>query len=397
MIITPESIKNTSFQYLYNHLFLPRKLSSADDETPKNEGLLLDFVLQSLQHFLPERHDAKAISASISMLQFFRKSRNNQGHLRDAGVREALQGLTTQGMNFHLLLRYSTKLTKILIAPIAVFQITEQNAGVIISRYVDTVCFEMFELSPTNEAVMTTRGRLTRCFPTTAVEVALSDFECDAFQTVISKTLAKMSQQPLRETKQKQTRSQEKEHQNTVDTAHPMIITELFTSMLRGCGKAVSSRGIRKNTRDEIIRKDHKDPWRRSPLWLLIRVALQLAMTRCSREEDATYKEFMVFLMTQTLHVANQQQKTSSDILSNMSTKVSRRLSKLRSPSSGAWLSNVRSIVSKTLDTLNQRWTQIQDRAEPSLDIHDLCEINMVESTLLPLKEMDDFLSSMSR
>lgn len=397
MIITPESIKNTSFQYLYNHLFLPRKLSSADDETPKNEGLLLDFVLQSLQHFLPERHDVKAISASISMLQFFRKSRNNQGHLRDAGVREALQGLTTQGMNFHLLLRYSTKLTKILIAPIAVFQITEQNAGVIISRYVDTVCFEMFELSPTNEAVMTTRGRLTRCFPTTAVEVALSDFECDAFQTVISKTLAKMSQQPLRETKQKQTRSQEKEHQNTVDTAHPMIITELFTSMLRGCGKAVSSRGIRKNTRDEIIRKDHKDPWRRSPLWLLIRVALQLAMTRCSREEDATYKEFMVFLMTQTLHVANQQQKTSSDILSNMSTKVSRRLSKLRSPSSGAWLSNVRSIVSKTLDTLNQRWTQIQDRAEPSLDIHDLCEINMVESTLLPLKEMDDFLSSMSR
>lgn len=255
----------------------------------------------------------------------------------------------------------------------------------------------MFELSPTDEAVMTTRGRLVRFFPTTAVEISLSDFECDAFQTAISKTLAKMSQQTLRETKHKQRASQEQEQTMPDDTTDPMIITELFTSMLRGCGKAVSSRGIRKNTRDEIIQKDHKNSWRRSPIWLLIRVALQLAMKRYSKEADETYKEFMAFLMAQALHVANKLPNTSSEILSNMSIKVSQRLSKLRNPSGGAWLSNVRSIVSQTLDTLSQRWVRIQERAEPPLKIHDLSEYKMVESMSLPLKEMDDFLSLVCR
>ncbi|KAJ8109131.1 hypothetical protein OPT61_g7683 [Boeremia exigua] len=345
MTPTPESVKKTSFEYLYNHIFLPRKLSSADDATPKNEGLLLDFALHSLQRFLPDRHDAKAIEAT----------------------------------------------------PIAVLQILEQNAGVLISRHIDKVCFEMFELSPTDEAVMTTRGRLVRCFPTTAVEISLSDFECDAFQTAISKTLAKMSQQTLRETKEKQRASQDQEQKVPDNTTDPMIIIELFTSMLRGCGKAVSSQGIRKNTRDEIIQKGHKNPWRRSPMWLLIRVALQLAMTRHSKEADETYKEFMTFLMAQALHLANKQSKTSSEVLSNMSTKVSQRLSKLRSPSGGAWLSNVQSIVSQTLDTLSQRWIHIQERAEPSLKTHDLSEYNMAESTSLPLNEMDSFLRAVSR
>lgn len=105
MAPTPENIKKTSFEYLYNHIFLPKKLSSVDDATPKTEGLLLDFALHSLQRFLPGRHDAKAIGVSISMLRSFRRSRNNQGYLKDTYVREALQGLTHQGTYLPFLLR----------------------------------------------------------------------------------------------------------------------------------------------------------------------------------------------------------------------------------------------------------------------------------------------------
>ncbi|KAH7361362.1 hypothetical protein BKA66DRAFT_444743 [Pyrenochaeta sp. MPI-SDFR-AT-0127] len=341
---SPDVITKTSFEYLYNHLFLPRKLSGADDASRKNEGLLLDFVLQSLQRFLPDRHDAKAINA----------------------------------------------------APVAVLQITEQNAGVLISRYADAVYFEMLELSPTNEAVTSTRGRLVRSFPTNAVEISLPLFRSEAFRMVIAKTLTKMSQQSLRETKQKQRGNQEKEQEETVDTTDPMIITELFTSMLRGCGKAVSAQGIRKSTRDEIIWKDSKAPWQRSPLWLLTRVALQLTMTRHSKAEDDTYKEFMAFLMAQALHAANQQQKTSSDVIKVMSTKVSKRLSKLHSPSDGPWLLSIRKIVSKSLDTLNQRWRQLRERAEPSLNLQGLSRFNMMDNTVLSFKEMDSFLSSIA-
>lgn len=211
------------------------------------------------------------------------------------------------------------------LAPLIVLQIMEQNAGVLVSRNVARACFEMFELSPTNEAAMTTKGRLVRSFPTTAVEVALSDFKSDAFQTTIAKTLAKMSQQSLRETKRRQTESQENQ-EVLDDTVDPMIVTELFASMLRGCGKALPPLGICKNTRDDIT-----EHWSRSPLWLLIRVALQLSMTRHSSDADNTYKEFMAFLMARALHMANQQKKISSEILDIMLTKVSRRLSKLHS------------------------------------------------------------------
>lgn len=109
-----DNLKKTSFEYLYNQLFLPRKLSREHEASGKNEGLLLNFVLHSLQRFLPDRHDATAISVSISMLKSLRQCRNEKGHLKDAGVRKALQGLTTEGIVSHIPLKCTPSLTIIL-------------------------------------------------------------------------------------------------------------------------------------------------------------------------------------------------------------------------------------------------------------------------------------------
>lgn len=275
--------------------------------------------------------------------------------------------------------------------------ITEQNAGVLIGRKPDSVRFEVFELSPTNQTVMSTRGRLIRRFPATAVEVPRADFDMEAFRVVVAKTLTKMSQQALRETKHEvKTGKKEQGQEESRETTDPKIVTELFACMLRGCGKEVVSKGICKNTRDEVMCKDGKLPWRRSPLWLLLRVALQLSMTRLSGEGHNTYKEFMAFIMAQALQAANQLGKIDSNILYTMSAKVSRRLSKLQSPSTGPWLLVIQRIVAKSTATISGRWAHIRQQADPPLKLDELSRCRAKEHTSHSLKEMDAFLASIS-
>ncbi|RSL88379.1 hypothetical protein CEP51_001714 [Fusarium floridanum] len=370
----PEDVSGTSFGYLYHHLFLPPKLPGADDTSQKNDTTLLQFVQRSLKRFLPGHHDQEALKAGVSVLMSLKTSKNPQGYLKDVAVRDILKELSPK-------------------APVAALQITEQNAGVFISRSSDSVCFEVFELSPRNEAVMSIQGRLVRHFPATAVEITAADFESQDFQMVMAKTLAKMSQQTVRETRQVN-KKENREKKDNNETPDPMIVTELLVSILRGCGKEVAVEKICKNTRDDVIWKDGKVPWRRSSTWLLVRVALQLSMTRLSATGKNTYKEFMVFLMAQVLQAANEQQKVSSEILQTMSNKVSRRLCKLQRPSDGPWLVTIRDVVSQTSGILQKRWRFIADRAEPPLSMSELCKFKIDDNITFSLKDMETFIRS---
>ncbi|KAL3483630.1 hypothetical protein BJX62DRAFT_249297 [Aspergillus germanicus] len=334
-----EDVSRTSFGYIYHHLFLPPKLPGADDTSQKNDTALLEFVQRSLRRFLHEHHDEDAVKAGISVLKSLRTSRNPQGYLKDVVVRDILKELSSK-------------------APVAALQITEQNAGVF--------------LSPKNEAVVSIRGRLVRHFPATAVEVTAADFESADFQVVMAKTLSKMSQQTVRETKQV-TKEGRQEKEGNTETSDPIIVTELLASILRGCGKEVAVDKICKNTRDDVIWKDSKYPWRRSSTWLLVRVALQLCMTRLSATGKNTYKEFMVFLMAQALHAANEQQK------------VSRRLCKLQRPSDGPWL------------ILHTRWRYIRERAEPPLSLSELSRFKIEDNITFSLKDMEAFIKSITQ
>ncbi|KAL3446142.1 hypothetical protein BJX65DRAFT_296583 [Aspergillus insuetus] len=372
-----EDVSRTSFGYIYHHLFLPPKLPGADDTSQKNDTALLEFVQRSLRRFLHGHHDEDAVKAGISVLKSLRTSRNPQGYLKDVVVQDILKELSSK-------------------ASVAALQITEQNAGVSICRTLDAVCFEVFELSPKNEAVVSIRGRLVRHFPATAVEVTAADFESADFQVVMAKTLSKMSQQTVREAKQG-TQEGRQEKEGNSETSDPMIVTELLASILRGCGKEVAVDKICKNTRDDVIWKDRKYPWRRSSTWLLVRVALQLSMARLSATGKNTYKEFMVFLMAQALHAANEQQKISSDILKIMSNKVSRRLCKLQRPSDGPWLVDIQHVVSKTSEILHTRWRYIRERAEPPLSLNELSRFKIENNITFSLKDMEAFIKSITQ
>jgi hypothetical protein len=72
-----------------------------------------------------------------------------------------------------------------------------------ISKVDDSIHVETFELSPLNQLVITTKGRLRRSFPGPAFSLSFGTFEQPGFQAMMAHTLAKMSHQPAVETKPK--------------------------------------------------------------------------------------------------------------------------------------------------------------------------------------------------
>lgn len=278
---------------------------------------------------------------------------------------------------------------------VASFHVVAQNAGVLVRKVDDSVIFELFELSPTNASVFNARGRLIRQFPAAALSIPRAIFAQAGFQSVFAKTLVKMSLQPVSGTKEKVVKARQ-EHDEERNTTDPRMVTEFLASFLQGLGEPVNTTGIRKNTREEVVWSDAKLPWRRSALWLLIRVSLQLTMARISDNSKSPYKPFMVFLLTRVLGAVDGR-KGPSDVLHVMTTKICRRLKKLNDPLNGKWLETVARVVSEASSCIAQRWETIQHHCELQPDLAAISKLEMEEDNRIPLKIVDAFIVSISR
>ena len=134
------------------------------------------------------------------------------------------------------------------------------------------------------------------------------------------------------------------EHIEERGTMDPILVTDFLVSVLSAMGKPTNSGGIWKNTRDEVLWKFALLPWRRSPVWLLARVTLQLVFSRLA-DYHIVYKHFMVFLMGEILSVAHSKH-LSSDILHCMMAKISKRLLKLNGDLEYRWFRVVENHIS---------------------------------------------------
>jgi hypothetical protein len=152
-------------------------------------------------------------------------------------------------------------------------------------------------------------------------------------------------------------------------TADVLPVTErttLLTNIWRG-GRTADSSRIIKRVRDciggalSIVRRV-KHIWHRSPLWLLIRVAIQTSFHRSLGR--ASYKRFMLFFMC-TIAMDKSNTSLSSDLLHLMSSRILRRLSKLGSSTSD-WLSEMALKTCTCLrEILDARWEQLNARPSP--------------------------------
>ncbi|KAH7176975.1 hypothetical protein EDB81DRAFT_898494, partial [Dactylonectria macrodidyma] len=369
-----------SLEYFFHHFFLPRRLPDKHDGSPERESAIVDLVRDSLIAFKSQDYEhntacSSAIRSAISTLDGMYCATDSNGYLQDSGVRRVLRDITFKG--------------------IAVFHVKAQNAGLLIRKSNDLTIFEAFELSPASEAVIMTRGRLVRQFPATAIEIPSDVYNDGAFKDVLIDTLVTMSHQVAREMKAEAKKAKQF-HVENQDTTDPHIVTELLTSMLRGIGKQVDVPGVCKNTHDEVMWKNSNLPWRRSPVWLLIRVSLQLTMSRVAADSGELYKRFMIFLLADVLKVANEQLAPSS-VLHPMAMKISRRLLKLESPQGGKWLTAVQRIMAKTSNILDQRWEDIRVQSKKLINLAAVADLDMKNAINYTLPEVEQFLSSIQQ
>jgi hypothetical protein len=267
--------------YISHHVVLPPRLPQADDANPAHEQITLDTAAISLRRLKDTSHaeHGSLLESASKTISNLIRCRDDRGNVDEAELEDLLKEFVS--------------------APTEAFiplEITAQNAGVIISRRADDIIFESFELLPSNEDAMK-KGRLIRYFPADACKIAVSRMQTEEdIQIVIANTLATMSAektaafQPL----------------STSATAHPGLVTELFMDHIAALGDTTKTDRIEKHTREEVLRKDSSKPWRRSPLWLLVRVSLQLFVRRNSRSPsapDSLYKKFMILMLSRILEM----------------------------------------------------------------------------------------------
>ena len=151
------------------------------------------------------------------------------------------------------------------------------------------------------------------------------------------------------------------EVQNTV---HPKFVTEMFSGILRGLGKPLDVLRFEKRTRDDVLWDGSAKPWRRSPTWLLLRVALQTSLTTPEDTNHIHYKSFMIFFMARILE-RSLHSSVASDLLFVMSAKISRRLLKLDLGNDTRWIRGVHSVLEAVQQKLAARWAAIEQNPDP--------------------------------
>lgn len=250
----------------------------------------------------------------------------------------------------------------IYLTEVLTFHIRGQNAGLIVRKLPEHFTFESFELSPTTKSVMTTKGRLRRCFPGPAIALAHDRIRESSFCEALAQILTSLDTNTPVEAWPVVSKAESKTIE-VRDTVHPKFVTEMLTGMLRAIGRPLEVNRIHKRTRDDVLWNETLKPWRRSPFWLLLRIALQTNLAP-DEGDHKDYKSFMIFFMAHILHLALQR-STSSDILFIMAAKISRRILKLTPGDQQPWMQDVSRVVEATHRELTERWCLVEQNPDP--------------------------------
>ncbi|KAI0506704.1 hypothetical protein F5B22DRAFT_639075 [Xylaria bambusicola] len=180
------------------------------------------------------------------------------------------------------------------------------------------------------------------------------------------------------------------------DTNHPGMVSELFIGFLKSVGEPVRCPSISKNMRDDVLWADARSPWRRSPSWLVIRVALQLSFNRkSSARSGIVYKEAMLFVLCNTLTLATNHSLSSNELFS-MSAKLARRLLKIGPEVNKPVKLFVQSTLESAHAKISERWSAIQKLNSSKINVTELSSLNFTEDCHVPIPELDKYITWMS-
>jgi len=234
--------------------------------------------------------------------------------------------------------------------------IRAQNAALVVRRLPvsDLIQLEVFEVMPPNTDVVTAEGKLLCSYPGPAIQVSTTTFMDKCFLRELSSFLIQMDVDVLDSTPTPfrfRAGSVVNEVRETVD---PRYISGLLIGILRGYGQPAVVDRITKRIGDEVLWRGGYQPWRRSPLWLVLRVTLQTSLRVTN-----LYKLFMIFFHAHLLH-KSVLQDFPSELLYVMRVKLTRRLSKLGPAVSQHLYEFVHDTAIEVETLLLKRWTAFQ-------------------------------------
>lgn len=232
--------------------------------------------------------------------------------------------------------------------------IRAQNAAVVIRKQPDSTIFEVFEVQPPTVSVMSTPGKLVRHYPGPTVTVPNNIANDSDFSMEIASFLTQMDTEHFEEVTPT-TRKAGSEVDENRDTVDPNMFIQLFLGILRGMGNVVDPPRVIKRVADEVLWKDAAMPWRRSPIWLIIRVVLHTSLNT-----TLAYKHFLVYYHAHVLSICQNHGDFSSDLLFAMRAKMARRLYKIEASAPRPIILAAELASQATQELLQRRWSQVQ-------------------------------------
>ncbi|PHH78115.1 hypothetical protein CDD80_7355 [Ophiocordyceps camponoti-rufipedis] len=344
-----------------DHIFLPPKLPSRRNDGPITNSHILKTLLSALNGFRAyvDGSDGRSISSAIYMVTH---------HQRMADARDESSSLLKLFQNLNSE------------SPPIVVHVRAQNAGLIIrpASTKQTVIFEAFELTPPNEKIVTTVGRLRRTFPQISVAVPWETFVSEDFKAALASTISQMSIENAKEMGQDEI---------TGESAAPHLVLRLLVPYLLANGKRCKDRNVTKCTRDEVSLSEVGSlAWKRSAYWTCLRVALHLQLS------DGLYKRFMLFYMS-TLLGAAVTKGLPSDVIHVMNAKLSRRLVKLNLVETEAFMAPVATHMTAATQLLESRWVEIIGAQSKKLEFTQMNAQDLERDVCFQLPELDSLLA----
>ncbi|KAF8425082.1 hypothetical protein L210DRAFT_3567617, partial [Boletus edulis BED1] len=357
---------NLALEYIITHVFCPLRLPGADDHSFPNDQALIEAVVDAA-------HAYTRVVADASHSEWH--SIENMLENLSATVRSAK-------LDTGLVM---SQLDSMQQGGVLAFFIRAQNAGVLFKKQRDITVYAAFEVSPQASSVTMTGGKLLCSYPGPEIEVPNTVVGDTVFQSQLANFLFCMNEDAL----DKKTEGTAFESR---DTTNPHLITSLLTGILRGVGRpATSVVRITKRIGDDVVISGKSPcPWRRSSLWLLVRVAIQTTLEPFPQGHES-YKNFIIFFLARLTEEAIRAD-LPSDLLYFMSTKISQRTRKL-GPLAPGWLTEAAlGTCSRVREVLDDRWDQVQAarRASPP---HTFSELDLNRDVQLSLSCSREYLA----
>ncbi|KAJ7614686.1 hypothetical protein DFH06DRAFT_1367976 [Mycena polygramma] len=316
-----DRMDQAALNYVINHLFLPPKLPQKDDSIDVGlQQKLLQHISKCAQSFCQGLRDANVADEVQTCWNRLQKTLerfayiHTTSHVSEESLEEAINGMELDD--------------------VLCIHITCQNAGVILRRGQEEFFLEFFQASSSDALVTGTQGKLVIQYPSRprlslpihegcvqSVSALLAALACTVMPDSIPKTSkAGGSQDEFR------------------DVADIRYVSELLGGIARSLTPAERATQIASSTvyvtkriNDHVLWKSALLPWRRSPKWLIVRVALQTTLEGWKIPERYGYKMFVTYVLAKTLQLAEASSSVSDDTLFIMNSKIAFRMYKLRS------------------------------------------------------------------